>query len=274
MTITLVKLGGSIITDKAIQNALRRTVLQNLWQQVAEAQAVWQQSGAEQQLILSHGQGSFGHFPAKQYEITQGLHRADSVYGMAKVLEAVVELNHQVVQAGLAHQLPVVPWALAQALLTNQRQAEKIWLDVLLGYLQRKLIPVTCGDVVLDAQQGCAVWSGETILNYVAQQLQQQGHIITQVIQVGEVAGVLDAAGKVIPEITPQSWQQHQGQVTTKTRGVDVTGGMLKKVTESLALLEKTGIETWIIDGFAEKNLYQALTGKAWIGTKIAKAVY
>ncbi len=270
MTLTLVKLGGSIITDKTTQNAVRPEVIQDLLEQIAAAREAWQVASAGRQLILAHGQGSFAHFPAKQYEITQGFIRPDSRYGMAVVLAAVAELNHLVIQAGLKLQLPVVPWFSAQSVITENNAAAQSWLEVLLGYLAADLVPVTTGDMVLDQAKGCAVWSGETILNYLATELMRQGKTITQVIQVGEVAGVLDGAGTVIPVITPESWRQQQMHVTSKTRGTDVTGGMLKKVEESLQLLEKTGIETWIIDGFAPQNLEHALTGELWIGTRIA----
>lgn len=271
MALTLVKLGGSSITDKTTQNTARPEVIEDLLAQIAQARAVWQAARTGQQLILAHGQGSFAHFPAKQYEITQGFIRPDSTYGMAVVLAAVADLNHRVIEAGLKLQLPVVPWFAAQSVITQRKQAKTVWLDVLKGYLAAGLLPVTTGDMVLDTAQGCAVWSGENVLNYLAETLTQQKQTIAQVIQVGEVAGVLDSAGAVIPVITPESWQQYQNHVTSKTRGTDVTGGMLKKVEESLQLLKKTGIETWIIDGFAPQNLLNALTGKHWIGTRIAR---
>lgn len=270
MSLTLVKLGGSCITDKTKQNTARPRVIRDLLAQIAAARALWQAASSGEQLILAHGQGSFAHFPAKHYEITKGFTRPDSKYGLAVVLAAVADLNHQIIEAGLKLQLPVVPWFVAQSVVTHQRVAATAWFEVLRGYLAADLLPVTTGDMVLDTAQGCAVWSGEQVLNYLAETLTQQGEQIAKVIQVGEVAGVLDGSGAVIPVITPGSWRLHQTVVTSQTRGTDVTGGMLKKVEESLALLEKTGIETWIIDGFAPQNLLNALTGKPWMGTRIA----
>jgi isopentenyl phosphate kinase len=267
--LTLLKLGGSIITDKAVQNTVRFEVLTDLIQQIEQAKKFWSQQAdtADQQLIVAHGQGSFAHFPAAQYETTQGLIHTDSVYGMAQVLAAVGALNKIVVDACLAEQLSAVPWLSAQAIITKQKQAQKVWLEVLLAYLDRGLLPITTGDVVVDEAQGCAVWSGETILNYLAKTLPQHNKKVTRVIQVGEVAGVLDGSGAVIPKITPASWSAHQAAVTSMTTGTDVTGGMLKKVEESLELAITTGIETWIIDGRAHNNLYHALVGKKWLGT-------
>ncbi|HCC84506.1 MAG TPA: hypothetical protein DEP87_02390 [Candidatus Pacebacteria bacterium] len=290
MSLILVKLGGSVITDKEQPNTLRPEVLKNLMSQIARARQTWSAAASDHQLVLAHGQGSFAHFPAKKYEITAGLHRPDSVYGLAEVLDAVHTLNQLVVHESVQQQLPAVSWLASQAIIARGREFDQSWLTVLRGYLERGLIPVTTGDMVLDEAQGCAVWSGEKVLNYLAQVLAKpdssDGGVniagkpqstpiakfqTERVIQVGEVAGVLDTTGAVIPSITPESWFKHQSAVTQTTRGVDVTGGMLQKVEESLELLKTTGIETWIMGGLEPNNLFNALVGNKWVGTKVTK---
>ncbi len=86
----------------------------------------------------------------------------------------------------------------------------------------------------------------------------------------GEVAGVLDRSGQVIPVLTAQNWTDYQSAVTNQTKGFDVTGGMLLKVEESLALAKETGIETWIVAGLKKNNLLNALIQQPWLGTKIS----
>jgi isopentenyl phosphate kinase len=164
--------------------------------------------------------------------------------------------------------LPAVSWMSAQSVITTAGgQPHQSWLAVLTAYLHHSLLPVTSGDVVMDETQGCAIWSGETILGFLARELSRSGYKVTKLIQVGEVAGVLDQAGQVIPELTAANWAEHQSAVTSETRGFDVTGGMLLKVEESLTLAQETGIETWILAGLEPNNLLKA-SGESWLGTR------
>ena len=60
--LTLVKLGGSLITDKRVEKSFRRDVVKRLADEIAAARAV----DPELKLLIGHGSGSFGHFAAKR----------------------------------------------------------------------------------------------------------------------------------------------------------------------------------------------------------------
>ena len=63
-SISLLKLGGSLLTDKNQPYSLRKDILRSSVRQIIDA---------DEKLILIHGGGSFGHPIAKTYRLTEGL---------------------------------------------------------------------------------------------------------------------------------------------------------------------------------------------------------
>ena len=77
----LIKLGGSVITDKEIPMSLRKNILTRLVGEIARAK----QENPDQLLIVGHGQGSFAHVPASKYQTMAGFINEESLLGMAIV---------------------------------------------------------------------------------------------------------------------------------------------------------------------------------------------
>ena len=89
--IKVVKLGGSVITDKRSETPAPRTdVLNRLAREVVEA-------GGE--TIVLHGAGSFGHPGARKYRLREGLQGPDAAKGAAEVRASVGALNALVIEA-------------------------------------------------------------------------------------------------------------------------------------------------------------------------------
>jgi isopentenyl phosphate kinase len=263
--LTLLKLGGSIITDKDIPMSLREDVLADLVRQIADARNYLAKN--QEQLIIGHGQGSFAHMPAAQYKTMGGFINEESVLGMAIVQDSAAQLNRLVVHACIRHELPAVTFAPSNTLITRERKPAEFFLSLLEAYLDKGLWPVTGGDVLLDYEQGCTIWSTEEVLAYLAIELQKRQRSVKRIIHVTEVPGVLDETGAVVPRLTPENWPRVKKAIG-RTKGFDVTGGMLLKVEESLGLL-KHNVESLIISGLEPNNLYQALVGKEWRGTLV-----
>ena len=74
MDLVLVKLGGSLITDKRGEAAVRADVVDRLAAEIAAARPrlEWEGTG----ILLGHGSGSFGHVAAARYGLGEGLVRA------------------------------------------------------------------------------------------------------------------------------------------------------------------------------------------------------
>lgn len=261
--ITLIKLGGSIITDKEIPMSLRGAVLKRLVGEIASAK----QEKPDQLLIVGHGQGSFAHVPASKYKTMAGFINEESVLGMAIVQDSAASLNRLVVHEFLKHELPAVSFYASNTIVTKKRKLSSFCADAVDQYLQKGLLPITCGDVLVDREQGCTIWSTEKILAFLANYFLEKKMRVNKIIHVTEVAGFLDKQGQLVQEITASTWPKISRDLR-HTRGFDVTGGMGLKIEESLDLAKK-GIESVIISGMMKDNLFWALSGQDCVGTTI-----
>ncbi|MBD3279263.1 MAG: hypothetical protein GF390_00965 [Candidatus Pacebacteria bacterium] len=262
--ITLIKLGGSIITNKDIPMSVRQGTLARLVREIARA---YRQKPNEL-FIVGHGGGSFPHVPAVKYKTMKGFVNGDSRIGMAITQDSAAQLNRLVTYQFIKEEIPAVSWAVSNSVVTNKRQADKFNLDVLEAYINQGLFPVTYGDVLVDNGQGCTIWSTEEILAFLAAKFQKQHWPVKKIVHVTEVTGFLDEEKKLVSKITNKNWPQLKNALV-KTKGFDVTGGMLHKIEQSLDLAQQ-GVGSVILSGLKKDNLYHALVGKSWIGTEIS----
>jgi isopentenyl phosphate kinase len=140
---------------------------------------------------------------------------------------------------------------------------QRMALEPITAAVEHSIIPVVYGDVALDEVLGGTIVSTETVLTYLAQNLP-----VDRIVLAGDVPGVLDEGGAVIPLITPASVDRYK-PVLGGSGGTDVTGGMLTKVTDMVALVNRfPALEVNIVDGTQSGVLTAALTCKR-VGTLI-----
>lgn len=260
-TLTLVKLGGSLITNKSKPFSLRAEVLSGLVGQIKKA---WGEDGMR--MILGHGSGSFAHVPAEKYRTIEGRVGNQSVYGAAVVEDAASQLNRIVIGECLKQNLPAVSVRPYDFLTLENGRVKAVNLDNLLTSLDQGFLPVVYGDVVLDTKNGFTIWSTEKVLNLLAEEMVKSGEEVTKVIHCGETDGFL-AGDKVVEEINTKNLKEMKKHVGA-TNGFDVTGGMLHKIEEAM-VTARVGIESYIIGGNHGGNLYRAISGREFIGTRI-----
>lgn len=260
--ITLIKLGGAIITNKEVPMMVRPDLLGRLVKEIARAK-----SSTGDIYVVGHGQGSFAHAPALRYKTMDGFVLSDSVIGMAITQDSAAQLNRIVVQNFINEQVPAASFLFSNSMVTNNKIAQHWCNDVLLQYLEKGLVPVTGGDVLVDSQIGCTIWSTEMVLSYIATHLPKDTYRIEKIIHVTEVAGVLDGEGSIIEHISRKN-ETDIKKLMHETKGFDVTGGMWHKIEESLELAD-LGIESVIISGLSKDNLYNCLVGRSYTGTLV-----
>lgn len=261
--VCLIKLGGSVITNKEIPMSLRHDVLSRLVSEIATTM----KAQPDVTYVVGHGQGSFGHVPAEKYKTMNGFINAESRMGMAIVQDTAAQLNRLVVREFLEHDIPAVSLYPSNSLVTKNRAPDTFFTDVFEEYLKQGLFPVTGGDVLVDRGQGCTIWSTEEVLSFFAREFARRDWEVLRIVHVVEVDGVYDHDGRTVEEITTKSWKSLQTAMKS-TKGFDVTGGMKLKVEESLALA-KEGIPSMIVSGLRPGNLQQALLGGTGVGTRI-----
>lgn len=262
--IILIKLGGSLITDKSRPLTPRPDVIRRLGLEIKSSLSIKKNI----KIILSHGSGSFGHIPAKKYGTADGFNNSRERLGACITSDIAARLNRIVIKELINAGLPAASVAPSSMLTAKNGDPLNIFIDPILILLDKGLIPVLYGDVIWDTKKGSSIFSGETCLKIVAHELIKRGWRITRDIQLGIEKGVLDKKGKVIPHITSVKFTKLH-PVIGGSANQDVTGGMWHKVQESLKMA-KSGIETLIASGEIKGLAYKAIIEKKINGTKIS----
>lgn len=258
--LTLLKLGGSLITDKQTENHYREDEAHRISQEIAQAYA--QTPGLR--LIIGHGSGSFGHVAAKKHGTMDGVTTPEQWRGFAEVATTAAALNAYLAQTLFQADIPL--WRIQPSASAVAVSGVIAYMDLnpIRAALEHGLVPLVYGDVALDEIRGGTIISTETIFTYLTQQLE-----IDRIVLAGEVDGVLDDNANVIPEITPANFEQY-AHLLGGSRGTDVTGGMLTKVSDMLRLVQyKKGLRVSIINGLTPNAIGQALQGQQNVGTLI-----
>jgi len=253
MNLIILKIGGSVITEKGAVSRAREAEIGRISHEIAAFR-----KDSDSQIILVHGAGSFGHPQAMKYRLSEGFD-AEGLYlthASVKVLNSkVVELLNN---SGV-HALPVHP--LSSCLLENGKIID-FQLGQIKVMLERGIIPVLHGDVVMDKIKGASVLSGDRIIPYLAKALKA-----SQIGAGSDVDGVLDEKDAIIRKITPYSFLDIRNNIKG-SRSTDVTGGMLGKVSELLELAN-IGISSRIFNASKKGMVSRFLFGED-AGTLIA----
>lgn len=259
--ITLVKLGGSLITDKTRPESPRTEVIERLAAEIARAGSP---SGG---LILGHGSGSFGHVAARRYGLAQGIRAADQLPGVSLTQERAAAL-HRIVTGALAA-AGALPFSIAPSSCVVSAAGRPVELadEPLRLALGRGLLPVVYGDVVTDREWGVSICSTERLFDLLARRLPGRGLPVRRVLWLGETDGVWDDAGRTIPRISAETFTEARKAIGAPA-GVDVTGGMLHRVETALGLA-RLGVPSLILNGLVPGALESALRGEEVAGTEV-----
>jgi isopentenyl phosphate kinase len=261
----LVKLGGSLITDKTKPFTEDLSIIKRLAKEISQAKKL-----TKTFLIIGHGGGSYPHAPAKKYQTNQGIINGQSLKGIALVQDAAVKLNRLVVAEFLKAGLKAVTLNPSSFMITQNGEIKQAFLFPLLKLLELKMLPVVYGDVVFDTQKGCCILSTEKILNYLALKLRKD-YQINKIVHCGRTNGVYNQKGKTVSQINHQGFKKLKKEIG-HSKGIDVTGGMIHKVEEGLKLAKK-GVSSEIINGLKPENLKKAILGKPVAGSSMISAL-
>jgi isopentenyl phosphate kinase len=244
----MLKLGGSVITDKAGNDAvdLHRLAV------IATALKESDFSG-----YIVHGAGSCGHPEAHRYHLDRGADRSNAV-GIGVTHRAVSGLNRAVVEALQNEGIDAIGVHLLDSCLADDGRLVSAPVELLQRLTALGITPVLHGDVVLDRSRGACIISGDQVISVLAPQLQ-----VGRVGLATDVPGVL-SEGQVIRTITPSD---AAGLSIGISSSVDVTGGMQGKIRELVALAS-AGVESHI---FAVSRLPDFLHQRDHGGTVVRK---
>jgi isopentenyl phosphate kinase len=275
LAVTLVKLGGSLLTDKTAVEAARPLVIARLAAEIAGVAPALAAAG--QGLVVAHGSGSFGHVAARRHGIAGGLREASQLPGVSLTQERAAALHWQVVAAFAIAGLHPFSLAPSSSVVSVAGQPRTFAGEPLRLALAHGLLPVLYGDVVLDREQGAAICSTERLFVLLAGELPKHGIAIRRVLWLGQTDGVEDQAGRAVARLDAASFaalQQGAAGASASTpavtgaAGTDVTGGMLHRVETALELAAR-GIPSLIANGATPGLAAAALLGETVRGTEV-----
>lgn len=259
---TVLKIGGSIITDKTGELAARTKAMNRLTEEIQRAKV--------QNLIVIHGGGSFGHPVAQKYRIKEGFKEESQKIGFAETHHVMTVLNGLLMDELVQRGMPAVSITPSSCIITKNGRIQDFEGSTLEALLKMGFLPITYGDAVLDRELGFTILSGDQLVSCIAVGLNAQRIIIGV-----DVDGLYDddpkvnKTAKMLPHLTLEelkTLQNKLGEPSVK----DVTGGMFGKITELMPAIEK-GIPVKIVNGTKPDFVYKALRGEKVEGTLIEK---
>ncbi|WP_336025151.1 isopentenyl phosphate kinase [Halobellus salinisoli] len=216
---TVLKLGGSVVTDKETPETVDDDALDRVVDSVADADV--------SRLVLVHGAGSFGHHHADKHGVTPAEGSRDAA-GIWAIHDSMRRLNDGIVgrlqDAGVAA-LPVHP------LSAGARDADStlsLPVDSTATMLSEGFVPVLHGDVIAQSGAGATIISGDELVAHFARALDAD-----RVGLCSTVPGVYDESGEVLSRITRF---RDVAEALGGADSTDVTGGMAAKIRALLDL--------------------------------------
>ncbi|MDY6931133.1 MAG: isopentenyl phosphate kinase [Halobacteriota archaeon] len=245
----ILKIGGSVITQKGIECSARTETMERISEEIERS--------IKGDLVIVHGAGSFGHIQAEKYDLNSNF---DSK-GILVTHNAVKELNRIFIDSLSRKGLPIAPVHPMSCVTLEAGRISSFFLEQIKLILENEMIPVLHGDVVFDKSVGVRILSGDQQVTYLAKSLNAKS------VGLGSnVDGIL-VDGKVLEKITPDTFEDFKDNLSG-SESVDVTGGMLGKVSE-LIDLAKSDISSCIFNASQEGGVERFLNGDS-IGTIVS----
>ena len=254
------KLGGSLITNKDKPLSARNKTIDRLANEIAQ----FVKDSPNEQLLLGHGSGSFGHHIAAKHGTHLGASSARDWRGFAEVWKTAQGLNRIVMDALHAAGVAAVAFPPSASVICRDGEIESYAFDPLQQALEAGLVAVVYGDVAFDAGQGACIISTERVFAALALVMMPD-----RVLLAGVDEGVyVDYPGrsKLMDKIAETDLEDIQ---LAGADAEDVTGGMADKVLHALALAGLLpGADVRIFSGDTDGSVLAALKGEP-LGTLV-----
>ncbi len=247
------KLGGSLITDKAQPQTARPEILARLAQEIA--QALNDRPGMA--LVVGHGSGSFGHPVAARFGTQRGAASAEDWRGFVEVWTAANQLHRLVVDALRRARVPALGLPPSACTVAEDGAIVEMMTEPVQRALEAGLVPVVGGDVAFDRQRGATIVSTERVFGFLARRLRP-----SRILLAGREPGVFadhPADTRLLEVIT----EKDLGRVPVAGSDTpDVTGGMADKVRWAIDLVRSMPeLEVRVFSGERPGSVSEALLG-------------
>ncbi len=240
----LIKLGGSIITNKEKPLSPRIKTIDNIAKQLKKIL---------EPFVIVHGGGSFGHYWSVKYDMHTKPAGYDS-HGVAIVKNSMIELNKIILDSLTKNKLN--PYCLPPTDFMSGNKPIPSKIREIKKIAESNLIPVTFGDALWYGQKKSYILSGDKIMSILAKVLRPRLSIF--ILNVDGLYSDLNTKRLI--------YDMKDDQVSIQDIPMDVTGGMTRKVEEATRI-SKMGLKVFFANGNKPERITNAIQKNRFEGT-------
>ena len=240
----LIKLGGSIITNKKKPLSAKRKTIDNI---VSSFRKI------NEDFVVVHGGGSYGHYWSVKYDMHTKPKKYDPK-GVSIVKNSMIELNTIILDSFLKNKMN--PYCLPPTdFVMGSKPINKKILEIK-KIANSGFIPITYGDALWYGNKKSYILSGDKIMSLLARVLRPRLSIFV-LNEDGLYSNI--KAKKLIYDFKDE-------KIFIKKTVMDVTGGMTRKVAEA-SKISKIGLKVFFVNGNKPERIVNAITRKKFEGT-------
>jgi len=248
----VIKLGGSIITDKNVPFKVNDDLIDSMAKEMYASNRV--------DLVLIHGGGSVGHYVARKIGIEDNTPKKPEA--LSYLLLEMDKLTARILSHLVENGIPSISLPTHSIARIKSDDSIELNLDTVRLTLTSGFVPLLKGDLVLSERGLHKIVSGDFLAAEISRELSAEKLILCI-----DQDGIIGPDGNVIEELSLK--QPYQDLIwPDEIKRVDVTGGMNAKL-EALREVAQVGIPAYFLCPTRRGRLLNALTGKPFRGTKI-----
>ena len=248
----VLKLGGSVITDKTVPFKIRDEVIAEIAVEISKV--------GRSDLVIVHGGGSVGHYLANKLNIlgVKDPRPLDASYILLEMDKLTARIASHLVEKGVPA-LTVPTHAVSKAGEDGSVEIDEsvVRLALSLGYT-----PLMKGDVILGKKRPVDIVSGDKLASRLALSLGAE-----RLVMCMDQDGIIGPDSKLLVRVKLSEpydqllWPSEEGRM-------DVTGGLGAKLKE-LEPVVRAGTPVAFLSPLRANRLLNALSGKPFRGTEV-----
>ncbi|MEW6587907.1 MAG: isopentenyl phosphate kinase [Thermoproteota archaeon] len=240
----LIKLGGSIITNKEKPLSPRVATVQKIARQLKKI---------KEPLAIVHGGGSFGHYWSVKYDMHTKPANYD-LHGVSVVKNSMVELNKIILDC--LEKARLNPYCLPPTDFMSGNKPISAKIKQVRKISQAGLVPVTFGDALWYGGKKSYILSGDRIMSLFAKVLRPR--LCVFVLNVDGLYSDLKTKDLI--------YEMKGNEISVDDIPMDVTGGMKRKIQEATTI-SKMGLDVFFVNGNKPQRIVDAVQKAKFEGT-------
>ena len=261
----ILKLGGSVITEKDENLTMKEDEIERLTTEIAEAK-----NEGDFNLVLVNGAGSFGHYPVMEYDLygPDGVKEMNEerIFGVTKVHKHVEDLNRKIWDELEKHHIPAMPVHPSSCVVQEDSKLVKFEIEPIKLMLENNIIILSYGDMAPDRTKSSTIISGDIILTHLGEELDADKLLVGSDIDGVFTGDPNEDSDAYLISLINGSNLTEVIDAAGKSRKIDATGGMGGKLRSILDMKKK--IRSLIFNAKTEGLTKRVLLGEE-IGTVI-----